>query len=451
MPRPVRLRRLGRPGVQTVAFALLACHLLVALALIPPWQQPDESTHVARIELHRSQIALLDGTVDPAREGEILQSMARYDWWEHRDRRSEPPAVIPENFSSTGYAVAVPAQSVASPTAYTLLAGRLLSWMPRLTIVDDLYVLRSLSAIFGMLTLWVAWLGARECLGTMGGATVTALLALHPQFAVVATAAAADALVNLLGACVWWQTAVAVRRRDRFLPLAGVWGAAIAAASADRMGVPLLALALIASIVVLATRIERFTRSAAAVFVLLALAAAAWALGAAGETYGLASAFTGDWLPVPEARSWDFWGRFTSFVHQSWWFSLGWVRYAPPSWWVAVATTLTALAAAGTGRQLISARPLDVQRRNLVALAVLGVGLQVAAVYWTYFRLGHGAQGKSLFPVLIPSLVLLWGGIETWVPTPLRAHAAAALVVLLALLDAAVWGLVAIPAYYASF
>ena len=431
-------------------FALLACQLLLALALIPPWQHPDESTHVARIELQRNRILLLDESPDPAREGEILRSMARYDWWDHRDFRSEAPAVIPEDFFSAGNGVAVPAQTFARPTAYTLIAGRLLSWLPRLAIVEDLYVLRAMSVVFGMLTLWIAWLGARECLGTLGGATVTALLALHPQFAVVATAAAADALVNLLGACVWWQTTLAIRRTHSLLPLAGVWCAAIAAASADRMGVPLLAFALVVSVVVIARRTEGFTRPTAAVSVFLALVAAAGALGTAGETYGLTYVFTQDWWIADGARSWSFFGRFTSFVHQSWWFSLGWVRYAPPWWWVAVATVLTAIAAAGTGRLLFDASALDARARALIALAAVGLVLQASAVYWTYFRLEHGAQGKSLFPVLVPCLVLLWRGIEAWVPAPRRVHAAAALVLLLALLDAAVWGLVAIPAYYAS-
>jgi hypothetical protein len=302
-----------------------------------------------------------------------------------------------------------------------------------------------------MLTLWVAWLGARECLGTLGGTTVAVLLALHPQFAVVSTAAAADALVNLFGACVWWQATLAVKRTHSLLPLTGVWGAAAAAASADRMGVPLLVLALVVSIVVIARRAERLTRPIAITFVVFAAVAATWVLDASGETYGLVSVFTQDWLLADGSRSWNFFARFTSFVHQSWWFSLGWVRYAPPSWWTAVAITLTAIAAVGTGRQLLSSGPSDARRRTLIALAVVGVTLQVAALYWTYFRLGHGAQGKSLFPVLVPCLVLLWSGIETWVPTPRRVHAAAALVILVALLDAAAWGLVAIPAYYASF
>jgi hypothetical protein len=447
----MQVRRLGWSFVLPVAFALLACQIFISLALVPPWQQPDESTHVARVELQRNRIALLDGSPDAAREGEILQSMAHYDWWDHRRRRSEAPIVIPKDFSSTAYGVAVPAETFARPTAYTLFAGRLLSWLPRLPIVEDLYVLRAISAVFGMLTLWIAWLGARECLGMLGGTIVAVLLALHPQFAVVSTAAAADALVNLFGACVWWQATLAVRRTHSLLPLTGVWGAAIAAASADRMGVPLLAFAVAVSIVVIARRAESLTRPLAVTFVVFALVAAAWVLDTSGETYGLVDVFRQDWLLADGSRSWSFFARFTSGVHQSWWFSLGWGRYAPPSWWMAVAITLTAIAAVGTGRQLLSGGAPDASRRTLIALAVVGVTLQVAAVYWTYFRLGHGAQGKSLFPVLVPCLVLLWSGIESWVPPPRRVRAAATLVVLIALLDAAAWGLVAIPAYYASF
>ena len=248
-----------------------------------------------------------------------------------------------------------------------------------------------------MLTLWIAWLGARECLGTLGGATVALLLALHPQFAIVSTAAAADGLVNLFGACLWWQTAVAVRRDHSLLQLIGVWGAALAAASADRMGVPLLAFALLVSVVVIARRTESFPRPAAVLFVGLALLAAAWAFRTSGATYDLRSAFTQDWLLVPAARNLSFFGTFTSFVHQSWWLSLGWVRYAPPSWWAMIVVTLTAIAAVGTGRQLVSRGALDAGRRILIALAVAGVALQVSAVYWTYFRFGHGAQASLSF------------------------------------------------------
>jgi hypothetical protein len=441
-----------------VAFALLAFRMLFALALIPPWQQPDEHRHVALIELRKTQLTLLDGSIEPPLEREILQSMVRYDWWEHRyaeQGRAVAPSIIPKDFDSAP-GVGGSDRNVASLPTYFFGVARLLSWLPPLSIVEDLYILRAISAVFGMLTLWVAWLGARECLGTLGGTTVALLLALHPQFAIVSTAAAADGLVNLLGACMWWQTTVAVNRTHVLLPLAGVWCAAIAAASADRMGVPLLIVAFVVSVALVTLRRLSWGRKvmvalpATAVVAVVVLGAAMWTLASFGETYGLRDIFFQSWSLVPEAKTWDFFTRFTSFVHQSWWFSLGWVRYAPPSWWAGVALALTAIAAAGTAQRLFRDRALDPQTRMLIALAVIGLAVQVSAVYWNFFRLGNGAQGKSLFPVLVPCLVLLWSGIETWVPKPHRVHAAAALVLLFALLDAAVWGLVAFPAYSAS-
>ena len=442
-------------AVLFAASALLACRLLLALVVIPPWQQPDEPSHISLIELQRTRIDLLDGRPDPAREADILQSMARYDWWEHRDRGFPIPGTVPDRFLAAGLRVAVDVTSVTKPTPYFLLVGRLFSWLPRLPVVDELYIVRALSAAFGMLTLWVAWLGAREILGAARGATVAILLALHPQFAIVSTSAAPDALINLLGACMWWQTAVALRR-DALLSLVGVWMAAVAAAASDRMGLPLLAVAFIVSVVVVTVRLPLRGRIALlavpAIVVVGAaiLAGATWAVDQSQNTFSWRHTLFGAWMPVPHAMTWDFFTHFTALLHQSWWFSLGWGRYPPPSWWASIAIGLTALAGVGVARRIFTASELDARTRLLMALAVIAFAVQLSAVYWAYFRPGYGVQGKSLFPVLVPCLVLLWAGLEAWVPPSRRLHAAAALALLFALLDITAWTLVAIPAYYAS-
>ena len=230
------------------ALALLAAHLLLALTLIPPWQQPDEPTHVAAVEAQISRMTRRE-TTDPGREGEILQSMAQYDWWEHRRLGERTPAVLARNFQSQSEAIPGPVGSPApagSLPPYAMAGGRIVSWLPRDTVAEDLYWLRGLSAVAGLLTLWVAWHGARECLGALGGAVVALLVALHPQYAIISTAASPDAFVNLAGAFVWWQAVVTVKRL-RLLPLALMWVAATAATSVDRMGTPLLAFALLAS------------------------------------------------------------------------------------------------------------------------------------------------------------------------------------------------------------
>jgi hypothetical protein len=48
---------------------------------------------------------------------------------------------------------------------------------------------------------------------------------------------------------------------------------------------------------------------------------------------------------------------------------------------------------------------------------------------------------------MVPAMTLLWIGIKRWVPAPYRPQAAVALVAAFAIMDAAVWLLIAVPAY----
>jgi hypothetical protein len=445
------------------ALALLAVRLVLALALIPPWQQPDEPTHVAYVELQRHHGARPDAASDPARETEILRSLVAYDWWEHRAVGFTPPTPMPERFSELGRIgglrgrVAVDVIDTPNPPLFHGVVAQFLRWLPSRSVVADMYTLRAISAILGMLTLWVAWRAAREWLGEAGGLTVALLLALHPQFALVATSASPDGAANFFAACAWWAAVAAVSRERIVLPLAALWGAAIAAAVADRVGVPLVGLALVASLAAVVTRVPRQarwpTRTTIAVVLgsAVMLAAGAWGLAAFGSSYGIGYVFSRGLVPVPGAMTWDSFVGFTWILHRSWWHAIGWGRYAPPAWWVLTATLITAAAVAGLGRTLRAGDIGDRRTRMLFAVGAAGVAIQLAAIYWTYFRMDNGAQGRYLFPMLVPSLVLLWIGISAWVPPERRMHAAAALVLLFGALDLTAWGVVAIPAYYASF
>ena len=428
-----------------LAAALLTCHLLLALALIPPWQQPDEPTHVAGVETQVSQLLHGNGIADPGREAAILESMARYDWWEHRRVGFKAPAVLARTFQSMaemGFGPVGSPVSLDQLSPYAIVAGRVLTWLPRASVTDDLYWLRGASAILGLLTLWAAWLAARECFDSLGAVVVPLLLALHPQFAVVSTAASPDAFVNLAGAVVWWQAASAVRR-GRILPLGGMWAAAMLATAVDRMGVPLLVFGLIVSAFFGLFRTRAWKRPSTVVVVLAAasgLAASAWAFSMLPET-----------LTIPsEPISWSSFIRSSWLMFQSWWFAPGWGRYTTPGWWIAAVAALSALSIVGAAR-LSFRRIEDGAMRPLVLLAAFGVVVQLAAVYvGIHLRLGVGAQGRYLMPLLVPSLVILWGGLEAWVPSPRRPYAAVTVLLLFAVLDAAAWMLVMIPAYYDS-
>ena len=443
-----------RSSTPVLAAAVLICHFVLSFALIPPWQQPDEPTFVAWAEWQRNGRLDPDAAPDSGREGEIIQSMARHDWWAHRRVNGQPPDPLPEDFTVTGSGT--PAATPGRPPGYPWTAARFLAVFRPLSIEGDLYLLRTMSALLGLLTLWVAWLAARESLGALGGATVAMLLALHPQFTIVSTSAASDALANLLAALAWWQVARIVRGRTVGVSVAVMWCVILAAAIVDRMAVPIIFTAGLASIVALWTRLGPIRAPLAMVTLgcLLTIAAwnAPWAPAILQES--LRSYHWGQLFSVsidPAALTWDLFSKFTAFLHQSWWFSLGWGRYAPPSGWMGLLTMLTLVAACGIVRRLFARTVVDGSTRGIIVLALATLAAQAGAVYWMYYRFANGSQGKSLFPALVPTLLLLWVGVAAWVPERYRSTAAAALVAVLALFDLSVWTLVAIPAYYASF
>jgi hypothetical protein len=83
----------------------------------------------------------------------------------------------------------------------------------------------------------------------------------------------------------------------------------------------------------------------------------------------------------------------------------------------------------------------------VIILAVINLLCLLAAVAWVFLRVRVGAQGRYLFPVIVPTLTLFWLGTAAWLPTRWRHSGAIALVSAFAVLDVIVWVVVALPAY----
>jgi hypothetical protein len=386
---------------------------------------------------------------DPARQAEILGSMAEHGWWRHRTGRESPAVLVPRftnadpNDLDVNSTIGIDPLSQAHPKVYYGVMGRVLGLGGRHTVVRDLYVMRAVSVGFALATLWIAWLGAQIAGGDFGG-VVAVLLALHPQFAVVSTTASPDALVNLAGACVWWQAMCALRGPRIVWPIAGVWAAAAAGATVDRIGIPLLAIALLISVAaVRRLRGLGWRTWATTVAGTAALVGMLWLLH---EQIGTFSAT--DWrtiAPVEKARTAEFFTSFAAMLFRTWWFTAGWIRYYPGVWWTAGVLAITVIAGAGLARLVSRSDPYI--SRTVVAHAALMLIVQLSAVYWTHFRFGTGPQGRYLFPCVVPAIVLLLLGVETWVPAHYRLRAAAALVLVFAVLDMTAWLTIAMPAY----
>ena len=428
--------------VLAVATALFLLRALLSTLFIPPWQQPDEPIHVAVAEVWRSRISG-DDAPDRGRQAEIIDSMIRHGWWRHY-RQPLPPGPQPTRFASTGVVFPTigldPEDWVYQPPYYATV-GWLLSRAPRESVERDLYVMRIVSILFATGTLWVAFLGSRIALDALGAATVTSLLAVHPQFALVSTTAGPDAVVSFAGAILWWQTMSALHHVRYLRSLTVLWLAVLAAAVIDRIGIALIPIALIATAVVLIRRVRFSTAAIVLVVVTLAVAAA---MANIPPIRGLLRIAVTD-APVSSSfsDSLQYSGRFAGFLFSSWWYSLGWVRYFAPQWWVAGAALIAGVAALGALRAF--ARSAD--SRMVIALAATHLLCLLAALAFVFLRVRVGAQGRYLFPVIVPTLVLVWLGMAAWVPSRFHPAVSSALVAAFVILDVVSWTIVALPAY----
>jgi hypothetical protein len=427
--------------VIALAAILFLSRLILAILIVPPWQQPDEPIHVAVAELWRGRISG-DDAADPSRQAEIIDSMIRHGWWRHYYQQPLPPGPQPTSFVSTGVAartIGLGPESPGYPPPYYASVGWLFSLAPRGAIERDLYVMRIISMLFGAGTLWVGFLGSRLALDGLGAATVTSLLALHPQVAIVSTTAGPDAVVNFAAAVIWWQTIGALRGTRYVRSLLILWLATVGAL-VDRGGIALIPIAVTVTAFVMVKRVRFVTAAVALTCMGLALTVA---LTTAPVRSNLENSLA---LALVRSSFGDtllYTSRFVAFLFSSWWYSLGWVRYSAPQWWVAGAAAITAVAAAGTLREFVRSP----NTRVVIIFAVLNLFYLLAALAWAFLRVRIGVQGRYLFPAIVPTLTLIWLGSSAWLPTRWRSIGSAALVATFAVLDLSAWILVGLAVY----
>ena len=427
--------------VIALATILLLSGLTLAIVIVPPWQQPDEPIHVAVAELWRSRISGGDAA-DPSRQAEIIDSMIRHQWWRHYHQQPLPPGPQPTRFVSTGVVaptIGLLPESPGYPSPYYATVGWLLSLAPRAAIERDLYVMRIISMLFAAGTLWVGFLGSRLALDGLGAATVTSLLALHPQVAIVSTTAGPDAVVNFAAALIWWQTMSALRQTHYVRSLVILWLAAVAAL-VDRGGIALIPIALTVTAFVVVKRLRFLTAAVALACVALAVSVAMATIPVRSALqYSIAQTLV--WSSFGDALQYT--GRFAMFLFSSWWYSLGWVRYSAPQWWLLGAAVITAVAVTGTLREFARSP----NTRVVIVFAVMNLLYLLAALAWAFLRVRVGVQGRYLFPAIVPTLTLMWLGTAASLPERWRYIGSVALVAGFAVLDLMAWIVVGVPAY----
>ena len=428
-----------------VLLTLLACRLTLAVLVVPPWQHPDEPQHVEDIAslVTARQFSPL-ASIDPAISAEVVRSMADHHWWEYYHRSQ--PSPLPSSVADV-----VEGNSLRHPRAY--------------------YVAASASArLLGIESLMTSVLGASSAFrlsrarnrGSDLGWHASRLRLVHRAWNPGAPRAAPAVRRRLHGRepggpgepgrghrvvaggqgdCGSDSLGESRHRgggRRRWrpqqegrLPAVADGGRRLCGIVPGRETYParrpgprawLVAAPLILAValgVLLLPEWVRVYRYGADIFKIPAVEAA--------------------------RASPDFFRDFSRNLFQSAWLNAGWLTL-PATWpWYSVAIGLTSLGLLSVVRIFVPG--VDRQTRLMIAVALAFVGIQVAAIYATYYVTGYPAQGRYLFPAIGPALALIWvGGVE-WAPAPWHRLPALLLLGVAFWLDARAWADVIIPGF----
>ncbi|MEO7910552.1 MAG: hypothetical protein ABIV47_12960 [Roseiflexaceae bacterium] len=277
---------------------LTLLHGLLYIALLPPWQTPDEPT-VFEYAALVAQLGRLPMNADRdlALEQRIADSLTRQHFFEYLTGHA-PPAP-PNDLEQARASFFMPRQVGSDPPLYFILAALPLKLLSTRPIEQQLLMLRLLGALVTTASVLCAYAAARELLPqTRGFALAVALgLALQPMFVFIGAGAGNDSLANLIGAAICWlllrllRCGISLRRAAALLALL------IAGVLTKRTLLPETLLLTLLTLGWLFAQIVRAPRGlparlAAGALVLLALGAGGWA----SLTFSRATALAADWV-----------------------------------------------------------------------------------------------------------------------------------------------------------
>ncbi len=200
-----------RPLRWLIPLALL--HGLLYLAIVPPWQHYDEPSHFEYAWLIANHDPRFVSTeVDNEFRREVADSMYRFRFYEPGQRSD----LLAANAPTLG------ANQRIHPILYYAMASIPLHLVSGIGIEQQLYLIRSLSLCFYVLTIVIAWRVATVVTpdNPLMQLTIPLLLLLTPTFIDIMTAVNNDVLVNFCAAAMLLGCVLLIRNGPQFIPWA---------------------------------------------------------------------------------------------------------------------------------------------------------------------------------------------------------------------------------------
>ena len=179
-------------------------------AVIPPWQGPDEPKQYEYIRLlyeKRRLVSQEDTSLLLQRE--IIASMREYDFW--RFGYSQVPEAAADSFRAMWW----PADTeLDRPPLYGILGAAFYSVVARQPIAIQLYTLRLISVLLGMLMVCVAFFTVRELFpdDQLLSAGVLAFMVFLPMFTHISSSILNDSLASLIASAIIYFLIVSLKR-----------------------------------------------------------------------------------------------------------------------------------------------------------------------------------------------------------------------------------------------
>lgn len=188
-------------------------HGMIYSALTPPWQSPDEPRHFEYVSLlYEKRRLITEKDVSPLLQRAIIASMQEHNFWQF-GRGLLNPQKPPQSFEDI-WGAGGPTTLLHRSPLYYLLGLPFFALVAGKDLVTQLYTLRLLSVILGMLTVLTAWLTARELFpdDDFMAIGVPAFVALLPMFAFMAGSVNSDNLANLVVSLLLLLLVIVFRR-----------------------------------------------------------------------------------------------------------------------------------------------------------------------------------------------------------------------------------------------
>jgi 4-amino-4-deoxy-L-arabinose transferase-like glycosyltransferase len=462
----LKLRKLhARWLVVGVWVSLFLLRALIYLAITPPWQAPDEPTSIElllTIEARGRLVSPEDTDITIQRE--IVASMQRSHYWD-LGGYGYPPKVANAAFDNVYSCCGT---QLHRPPLYHILMLPVAKLTDGWSLEQRLIMLRAASMLFGMITVMLVTLVSYD-LAVVHPAlplVLPALVAFHPQFTYSSATFNSDNLITLIGALFFSILLRAMQHGltwRRFVFLAALIAVGFYTKRTIVFLVPSLGIAVLGRVIQLWRAHGRAMRRpmliAGVVGALLAGAVVVFP-GPRLSMYSFISRFLffGDPLPylyfiknsVFDATlpMWTWVGTSVPFLNRSFWGSYGWHQvYIPQALQHMLMGVVVVSWAVALMRVIIRRRQFPAWVRQYVWLCVLAI---VTALTVTLLNAPAPIlpQGRYLFLVLIPIVVLMAFGLCSWWPRRWTAYGVSVVWSALIALDLYTLLLVFIPGFY---